>query len=81
MLFERGIKMAAQHDLTGCINGLYGKWLMITLQFSCLHAGKPSKSYYLIKLTRSNLFRLYFIKKSNWGGGLMERYLREVIGN
>ena len=27
-------------DSTGCINGLCGKWLMITLQFSCLHAGK-----------------------------------------
>ena len=39
------------------------------------------KSYYSIKLTRSNLFRQYFIKKNNWEGGLMERYLREVIGN
>ena len=47
---------------------------MMTLQFS-------SKSYHLVKLTCSNLFRLYFIKKNNWGGGLMERYLREVIGN
>ena len=25
---------------TGCINGLCGRWLMITLLFSCLHAGK-----------------------------------------
>ena len=31
---------AEQHDSTGCINGLCGRWLMITLQFSCLHAGK-----------------------------------------
>ena len=55
---------------------------MITLQFSCLHAGKIIKFYYSTKLTRSNLFRLYFIKKNNRaGGGLMERYLREVIGN
>ena len=27
------------------------------------------KSYHSIKLTQSNLFRLYFIKKNNWGGG------------
>ena len=36
--------MAAQHDSTDCINGLYGKWLMVTLQFSCLLAGKSSNS-------------------------------------
>ena len=41
MLFKRGIEIGNEHDSTGCINGLYGKWLMITLQFSCLHAGKP----------------------------------------
>ena len=42
------------------------------------------KFYYSPKLTWSNLFHLYFIKKNNWGGGgggLMERYLREEIGN
>ena len=61
--------MAAQHDSIGCINGLYGKWLMITLQFSCLD--------YSIKHPRRSL---YFIKKNIWGG-LMEKYLREVIGN
>ena len=31
MLLKRGIKLAAQHDLTGGINGLCGKWLTITL--------------------------------------------------
>ena len=34
--------------------------------FSCLYAG--INSYSLIKLTRSNLFRLYFIEKNNWRG-------------
>ena len=49
------------------------------------------KSYYSIKLTRSNLFRVYFTNRKylggggggggrgGGGGGLMERYLREVI--
>ena len=27
------------------------------------------KSYYSIKLTRNNVFRLYFIKENNWGRG------------
>ena len=40
MLLKRGIELAAQHDSTGYINGLCGKWLMVTLQFTCLHAGK-----------------------------------------
>ena len=49
------------------------------LLFTCW---KIIKLYYSIKLTRSNLFRLYFIKRNNGGGGgLMERYLSEVIGN
>ena len=42
---------------------------------------KIVQSYHTIKLTCSNRFRLYFINKNNWGGGLMKRYLREVIGN
>ena len=33
-------KLAAQYVLTGCNNGLCGRWLMVTLWFSCLHAGK-----------------------------------------
>ena len=41
---------------------------------------KIIKFYYSIKLTWSNLFRLYFMKKNNWGGA-NGRYLREVIGN
>ena len=28
------------------------------------------KSHYSIELTWSNLFRLYFIKKNSWGGGV-----------
>ena len=31
---------------------------------------KIVKSHYSIKLTWSNLFRLYFIKKNSWGGGV-----------
>ena len=44
---------------------------------------KIIKSYYSIKLKRSNLFRLYFIKENNRGEGgrLMKRDLREMIGN
>ena len=26
------------------------------------------------------IFRLHYIEKNNWGGGLIEKYLREVIG-
>ena len=37
--------------------------------------------YSSLKLTRSNLFRIQFIKKNNWGGGLMKRDLKEMIGN
>ena len=33
-----------------------------------------------MKLTRSNLFRIQFIEKNNWGG-LMKSDLREMIGN
>ena len=38
------------------------------------------KSYGVINLTRSKLFRLYFIEKNNCKV-LMERYLRELISN
>ena len=41
---------------------------------------KIIQSYHTIKLTSSNRFRLYFIDKNDWGG-LMIRYLREVVGN
>ena len=41
---------------------------------------KIIQSYHTIKLSCSDQFRLDFIKKNNWVG-LMERYLREVIGN
>ena len=34
-----------------------------------------------IRLTRSNLFRIQFIEKNNWGGGLIKIDLREIIGN
>ena len=40
------------------------------------------KSYSSRKLTRSNLFRLYFIEKNNWEeNGLMKKILRQAIGN
>ena len=38
------------------------------------------KSNTSIKLTRSNLFRIQFIEKNNWGE-LINRDLREMIGN
>ena len=34
-----------------------------------------------IKLTPSNLFRIQLIEKNYFGGGLMKRDLREMIGN
>ena len=69
MLFKRGIELS-------CARWFY--WLhyratwevanenVAVLLFTCWSI---IKSYYSIKLSRSNLFRLYFIKKNNRGGG------------
>ena len=40
MLLKHGIEIGSAADSTGCSNGLYGRWLITTLQFSWLHAGK-----------------------------------------
>ena len=39
------------------------------------------KSNSSIKLAQSNLFRIQFIQKNNFGGGPMKRDLKEMIGN
>ena len=38
------------------------------------------KFYSLIELARSYLFRLYLKVKNSWGE-MLEKYLRDVIGN
>ena len=41
MLLKRGIKIcSAKNDLTVCINGLCGSWLVLDFQLSFLQAGK-----------------------------------------
>ena len=51
---------------------------MLVLLLRCWYIIKSNSS---IKLTQSNLFRIQFIEKNNFEGGLIKRDLREMIGN
>ena len=82
MLLKRCIEI----DSANMINWLH-RWAIwevangkiFVLLFRCWSIIKLNS---LTKLTRSNLFRIQFIDKDNWGRGrLMKRDFREMIGN
>ena len=74
MLLKRGLEI-------GSANKIKHKWAiwevandkMLVLLFRCWQIIKSNSS---IKLTRSNLFRVQFIEKNNWGGANEKKFER-----